>query len=430
MSTFDLTARRHESGVLGRFIASRPGAAERAGVQALGENMTQTNLTADELLAILGAGNSNAAGVSVTPASAMKVSAVYACVSRICGAIKTLPLQIYERNGADRKPVDHDYYWLFNERANDDMSSADAWTYLMSSKFFHGDGYAELLRPSHTSSRVIGWQPHHPMRVQPFRDTKTGTKYYRVQPVRGEPYVLDQADMVQITSLGYDGLTSPSPITYAAVEAIATAIASQKFSGKLFSEGATFDYALKTDKKLDKDQTDALKASLLARVNGSRAPLILTGGLEPANLSINPKDAEILASRMFSVEEICRIFGVPPHLVGHTQTTSSWGTGMAEQGGNFVRYTLNEHLVQIAQELNHKLWPVRARYFVEHVTAALERGDMKSRFDSYRVGLGRAGEMPWLDIDEIRRMENMPPNADLKQNTGAAYAQPTDPTAG
>lgn len=416
--TLNLTARPHSSRVLTEWVASRDGAGRRIaaanGVQAsFGQNATSTGLSYSELAAVLGAGASSSAGVSVTPESALRVSAVYACVARIAGAIATLPLGLFERVGSSRQPAEHDYHWMLNERANEEMSSADAWTYLVSAKLLWGDGYAELLRPSISSSRVIGWRPHHPNAVTPFREVKTRRKYYRVQPEQGPAYVLDQADMIQLTSLGYDGLTSPSAITYAAREAIGTAIAAQAYTGKFYSEGAAFDYALQTDAPFKKDQFDALKESLLARTQGSRAPLILTGGLKPAQLTVNPKDAELLATRAFGVEDICRILGVPPHLVGHTEKASSWGTGMEAQGANFVRYTLMAHLVQIAQAFNHGLWPVRQRYFVEHITAALERGDMKSRYEAYRIGLGRAGERPFVGVDEIRRNENMPPDAAL-----------------
>jgi HK97 family phage portal protein len=142
---------------------------------------------------------------------------------------------------------------------------------------------------------------------------------------------------------------------------------------------------------------------------GSRSPLILTGGLEPAQLSVNSKDAEILGTRMFGVVQICAILGVPPYMIGSSSDTSQWGTGMAEQGGNFVRYTLRRHLTPIAQELNRKLWPVRQRYFVAYETEALESGDTKARAEAYRIALGRAGEPGWMTQNQVRRAENMPP---------------------
>lgn len=423
MKQFNLTAKRHESKVLSSFVASREGAAQRIGIQAAGENTVTTGLSAEQLVNLLGLAGSTAAGVSVTPETAMRVSAVYGCVSLIAGAIASLPFSVYERDV--RKKASHEYWWMLNEQANEDMSAYTAWEYLFSSKLFYGDGFAELLRPSVSSSRVIGWRPLHPLRVDPFR-AKDGVLRYRVVREGGKVEVLDSADVIHLPSLGFDGLTSPSPITYAAKEAIGIALAAEGFSAKFFSEGATFDYALKTSSKLDKDQYEVLKASLLAKIgNGrsTRTPLILTGGLEPAQLSVNPKDAEILSTRLFTVEEICRIFGVPPHMVGHTDKTTSWGSGIESQGIGFVRYTLQRHLTPTAQEWNRKLWPTQARYFVEHVTAALERGDLKSRYEAYRIALGRAGEPAFMDANEVRRLENMPPNDDL--NKGAPDAQPS-----
>jgi len=265
---------------------------------------------------------------------------------------------------------------------------------------------------------VIGWEPLHPLSVQPFKHN--GRVLYRVAPPGEQIQTLDSSDIIHLPSMGFDGLVSPSPITYAAREAIGTALAGQRFTGRFFSEGAQFDYALKTEQKLKKDQLDLLKASLISRLqNGGRGPLILDGGLTPAQLSVNSKDAEILATRLFTVEEICRILGVPPHMVGHTEKTTSWGAGIESQGIGFVRYTLQRHLTPIAQELNRKLWPVRERYFVEHITAALERADLKTRYEAYRIALGRAGEQPFMDANEIRRRENMPENDNLITNGGA-----------
>ena len=429
IGTFDLQARQHDSKSLSQWLAGRPGGAERAGMTVRAENDVRTNLTGDELSKILGAAATTTSGMSVTADTAMRVSTVYSCVSLITGAIATLPFNIHERPAGGQ--VDHDYWWMLNEQPNEDMTAATAWEFLIAGKLFHGDAFAELLRPSRVSSRVIGWRPHHPLSVTPVREGKSSQWFWRVQPVNGAAYALDWADIVQLPSLGFDPdcMLSPSPITYAAREAVGTAMAAERYHGQFFSSGATFDYALKTAHVLKKEQLDDLRLSLMARTTGSRSPLILSGGLEPAQLSVNPKDAEILATRLFTVEEICRIFGVPPHMVGHTEKNSSWGTGMEQQGTNFVRYTLLRHLNPIAQEFNRKLWPTRARFYVKHDTTALVRGDIKTRFEAYRVAMGRAGEQPWMDAAEVRRLEGMPPNDKLTPNGGAG-AQPPDPTAG
>lgn len=422
----NLQAQRHESRVLGTWLAGRDGGTERAGVVALGENST-SSLTTSELANLLGAASRASSGAPVTAETGMRVSAAYGCMSLVAGAIASLPLGMYERKGNDRDSADHEYWWMLNEKASDGWTAFDAWQAIILSKLQHGDGIGELIRPSMYSNRVIGWKPLARHTVNPFRDGKE--VYYRVSPIDGPSYVLHREDVIHLTSLGFDGLTSPSPLTYAALEAIGIALSAQEHAGQFFSGGANFDYALTAEKKMDDKQLLQLKASLIARAqNGGRGPLILTGGLAPAQLSVNSKDAEILATRLFTVEEICRIFGVPPSMVGHGSAASNFGTGIAQQGMGFTRYTLQRHLEPIKQELNSKLWPVRQRYFVEHITAALERTDLAGRYTAYRTALGRAGEQPFMSVDEIRRLENMPPNTNLKMN-GGADAQPPDATA-
>lgn len=411
----NLTRDQRPSRVLDDWIASREGADTRTGrVVAAVENSNMDSMSMQELVSLLGADYRTASGENVTTETAARVSAVYACVSLIAGAIATLPLGFYERTENGRGKSEHPCWWFFNEQASEGWISAAAIEYLFNSKLFYGDGFGQILR-ARNSNRVTGWKPLHPLSVHPFK--KDGRVLYRVDP-SGEPsYTLEASDVIHLPSLGFDGLRSPSPITFAAREAIGAAIAAQKYSGKFFSGGGNFDYALKTASKLNAGQLELLKASLLARLNnGGRGPLILDGGLEPAQLSVNSRDAEILATRLFTVEDICRFLGVPPHMVGHTDKTTSWGSGIEAQGIGFVRYTLQRHLTPMAQELNRKLWPVREKYFVEHITAALERGDLKTRYEAYRIAMGRAGEQAWMTADEVRRLENMSPNAELPIN--------------
>lgn len=417
MQTFNMTAQAHGSRVLGDWIAGREGAAGRAGLLALGENeVTSSGTSMGELASLLGASSRSVAGVNVTKETAMRVSVVYAAVALVSGAIASLPISIYERQS--REKVDHDYWYLLNENAGGAWTAFTFWEYMVSSKLFEGDGFAELVRSSVRSSKIIALKPHHPLSVDPF---KKGDKLlYRVNPSDGGPsYTLDSADMLQFPSLGFDGLRSPSPILKAGRDVIGSAIAAQDYSSRFFAGGANIDYALKAPGRLSGKQLDDLKVSLMARAaSGGRGPLILSGGLEPAQLSINSKDAEILATRLFGVEEISRMLGVPPHLIGHTDKQTSFGTGIEQQGIGFVRYALQRQLDPIKQELNRKFWPVRDRLFVEHVVEALERGDLKTRYEAYRIAMGRAGEMPWMDAREVRRRENLPANADLLRNPG------------
>lgn len=438
---------RHQSRVLMGWLSSRDGGMARAAVRqpaavrALGgDNDVTSGLTAEELVAVLRAGGAaSRAGVTVTADNALRVSTVYRCVGLIAGTIAALPVGVFERKDGARAKVDHEYSRLLNvEPGEPGFTAYAAWEYLLSSKLLRGDGFGELVRPSFRSGRVVGIKPHHPDRVQPF--LKGGELYYRVTDRNsGTQRVLPEADMLHFHSLGFDGLRSPSPITYAAREAVGVALAAEAYHAGFFAEGATFDYVLSTEATLKKESVQAIRTRLLERETGganSRSPLIVDGGLKPIPISISGKDAEVLATRTFSVEEICRFYGVPPFMVSQSGS-SNWGTGIEQQGIGFVRHTLMNHIVPAAQELNRKLFPQvagAADYFVEHITAALERGDLKTRYEAYRIALGRAGEPAWMALNEVRRLENLPPvegGDELTQTAteGKPSAPPNQPPA-
>jgi HK97 family phage portal protein len=341
----------------------------------------------------------------------MRVSAVYACVALIGGAISTLPMQVYKRTKEGRESVDHDYWWLLNEQPNPEISAAVFWEYLVSSRLFYGDCFAEIKRPSFGSSRATSIIPHHPLRVNPFRNTD-GRLFYRVTPLAGPDYVLDPADMIHVPSLGFDGLRSPSPITYAARQAVGTSLAANEYNARFFSNGARPDFALKAPGSLSQDQAQMIRATWGERhagVANSHLPAVLTGGMEIQQLSLSAQDSQILATSQFQIEEIARVLGVPPHLIGHTDKTTSWGSGVENMGRGFVKFTLKRDLVKFEQEFNRKLWPSRERYFVEFDLADIERGDLKSENEAFRIALGRAGEPGWLTQNEVRKAKLLPP---------------------
>lgn len=416
-----LSTAKYQSRVLMDWLAATPGAFKRAGVEPpaaairamLPENGTVSNLTVDELARALGAATLTAAGVPVTPEVAMRVSAVYGCVALLSGAIATLPLPIFERiDWKTRDQVDHDYWWFLNEKATDGWTTSVAMEYLTSSRFFYGDGFARILRPNNFTNKVSGWRPLHPSRVEPFYESQAGALRYRVTGAGGKSNVLDPADIIHVPSLGFDGLRSPSPITYAARENIGVSLAAQEYTARFFSQGSTHDIAITAPRKLTSEQLEDLRKSYLAKHGGganARVPLILSGGLAVEKISITPKDAELILLDQFTVEEICRIFGVPPFMVGAMDKTTSWGSGVESMGINFVKYTLRRHLGPIQQELNTKLWPNRERYFTEFDVKALERGDFKTRMEGYRAARGGAGMPGWLTADEIRHEEGYPP---------------------
>ena len=367
----------------------------------------------------------------VTEASAMRASAVYACVALIAGSITSLPLPVYRRTDTGRESVVHDYWWLLNESPHPELSAAAFWEFIVTSMLLYGDGYARIGRPSFASSSARWLYPLHPDRTQPYRST-SGEILYRITPEQGEQYVLNAADVLHFPTVGFDGLTSLSPIRHAARGAVSVALAADEYSAAFFANGARPDFALETDGPLKQDQIDTIRTSWIQRYGGPRnahLPAVLQGGLKVKELTMKAEDSQLIETRGFQVEDIARIFGVPPFMIGHNEKTTSWGSGVEAMGIGFVKYTLQRHLVKIEQELNRKLWPTRERYFVEFNTAGLERGDYKSRMEGYRIALGRAGEPAWITVNEVRRLENMPPKAggdDLqsKDGNGQATAAP------
>lgn len=410
--------------------------AEREAIRALGENGTELGLTPEQLYdRLVNSGANSFSGQVVSEETAMRVSAVCGCIGLVAGVISSLPIKIYERNGgADHTEVqNHDYWWLLNEQASQQMTAASAMTWLISSMGFQGDGFWEILRPSIYSSKITGFRPHHPLRVEPFKDSKASQIYYRITPIDGgSPYVLDSADVIQVPTLGFNGLRSVSPISWSAKQNIGIALAAEEFSGKFFKNGATSQIALKTDKNLDQKQVDMLRASYLAKQAGGgnyHMPIVLTNGLSVETLSINPEDAALIATRQFTVEEICRVlWRVPPILVGHTGNTTMWGTGVEHLSLGFVKYSLRPVLTSIQQELNRKLWPTDPRYYVRFDTSELERGDLKSQFEALRVALGRAGERPWLSVNDVRRkLGETPVNGGDNYDPVGRNSQPSNP---
>lgn len=413
--TLDTT--KHRSGVLDAFLAGR-NAFGRAGVAVPQRQvMAATSASIGSTFAgqpsvdMLGVVPSNS-GVRVTELSAKRVSTVYACVGLIAGAISSMPKNVYERKWPDASVVDHEFWWYFNERPCAEVSAAVMWEYLADSLLLQGDAFAEIIRPNVGSNRVLGFRPHAPQRVW-VRRTPEHQLYYVVQPIDGTAaYVVDAADMIHVPGLGFDGWRGMSVVRFAAREAIGLGLATEEFSARFFSNGARPDFVFKTEKSLKKQDRDDLLESWQGQYGGvgkSHMPAILTGGLAIEKISMSPEDAALLDARGFQVEDLCRFFGVPPFMVGHTSTSTAWGSGLEAMGSSFVRYTLQRHLTKFEQEFNAKLWPTRARFFMGFDTDGLERGNMEARFGGYRQALGRAGEQPWMTINEIRRKEQLTP---------------------
>lgn len=356
-------------------------------------------------------GNQAASGYPVNAQTAMRVSAVYACIARIAGAIASLPVPLYERTDDGRKKVDNaPLWWMLNEQPHPIWSAAAMWEWVIGCNCLRGDAFIQIQR--NAGGQPNGLLPLHPDTVT--TESAGDHLVYYIQPRDGrKPYGLHQDDVLHIPNLGFDGLRSPSVIRHAAMQSIGIALAADDYSGKLYANGAMPKHAFFWEGKVDSDQIDLLQRTYAERYTGSSQvgkPMVLSKGVEMKELSMTAVDAELLESRKFQVIDIARAFGVPPHMIGATEASTSWGTGIEQQTIGFVKYTIQPYLNRIEQELNRKLFRT-ARYFVEFQLDGLMRGDYKSRNEGYRIAAGRAGEPGWMTINEIRRLENLPPIA-------------------
>lgn len=343
----------------------------------------------------------------------MQLSVVNACTALIGGAIASMPLHVYERVDDDRRQrVNDDLWYMLNESPMPNWLACAFWEYSVLSKLLHGDSFARIHRASRLSPAIVGFEPIHPLRMVDVKKIDNNILLYTYIDTNDKYVTVDQGDMLHFPSIGYDGKRSPSALRYSLRNAAGAALAADEYSARFFSNGARPDYYLSTDGNLDQEQVDVIREQVNQRYGGvsnSHKPGILVGGLKIEQITMPHEDAQLLATRGFQVEEIARAFNVQPFLIGHNEKTTSFGKGIEEMGRLFVQYTLLRHLNPIRQEINRKVFGRSDRHYVEHNTAALERGDLKTRFEAFRIAVGRAGEPGWMTPNEVRKLENREP---------------------
>lgn len=349
----------------------------------------------------------------------LRVTAASACVKLVAGAIASLPMHIYRRanDGDLTREVNSDLWWVLNEQFCPRWSASAGWSFMVGSLLLHGDGFAEILRKP--GGQIFGLVPIHPSRVRVIATPDGSRLIYEVQPDPtietpdpsvAKMRVLDQDDMLHVPGFGFNGIRGLSALRYSLANSGALAINAQKFSASFLENMARPDYALRTDQNLTPEAFDRLKASLDVTHKGplnSGKPMILEGGLQIQTLTMPMEEMQLLETRKFQVEEIARAFGVQPFMIGHTEKTSSWGTGVEAMGAGFVRYTLRDHLNTFQNEINRKFFRT-ARQCAEFDTTELERADTAAMFGAIRVALGRAGEPAFMTLEEARQLLRLP----------------------
>jgi HK97 family phage portal protein len=370
-----------------------------------------------------------------TEQTAFQLSAIYACCNLIAGAIAALPMHIYrvDQNGDRNRTLTDDVWWILNEEFSPRWSAAAAWEYMGLSLLLHGDAFARIWRGP--NAQPIEIEPVHPSRVTVALDYARRRLVYTIEPEAGTPLpkvVLDQDDVIHVAGFGFNGFRGMSPLRYSLRMASSVAMAAQDFSASFYANSARPDYVLQSEQKLGPEAIEQLRTQIEQRHQGTGKafrPMVLQGGIELKPITMPMADMELLATRQFQIEEIARVYGVPPFMIGHNDKTTSWGSGVAEMGQGFVRFALRQHLNKFETELNRKLFRTAARR-AEFDTFDLERADMKTMFEGFRVALGRAGEPGWMTAQEIRTRLNLKREPDGNLNTGATDApRPAQPPA-
>lgn len=359
------------------------------------------------------------AGVSVTPDSSMQSSVVAACVRFIAGNVAKLPFPIYRRLGADEREQDrnHPLADLLNHRPNGWQTAFEFRKQMTAHVAMRGNAYARIIPgPRGAVDQLI---PLHPDRVEP-EQRDSGDVVYEVTNRRGVKRTFPAGDIFHLRDLTLDGVVGLSRIEQARL-GIGLAIAGEVYGSSYFGNGAEAAVMLSTDKAVDDPMRKRIGANWRAARRGpfnAGGVFIAEGGLRAEKLSMTNEESQFLELRGFQVEDIAaRVFGIPPHLVGAQQRSTSWGTGLEQQTLGFLAFYLLDWLEMWETAAARDLIVDPATHFAEHNVDGLLRADFKSRMEGYKTAIMNG----ILSPDEARRRDNMNPRDD---GLGGRYWRP------
>lgn len=342
----------------------------------------------------------SSSGKTVNEKTALQTAIVYACVRVLSETIASLPLHTYRytTNGKE-KAIDHPIYYLLHSEPNPEMTSFVFRETLMGHLLLWGNAYAQIIRDGRGS--VVGLYPLLPNKMVVNRNNQ-GQLYYQYEK-DGRSYFLNHYEVLHIPGLGFDGLIGYSPIAMAK-NAIGMAIATEEYGAKFFANGANPGGVLEHPGVV-KDPA-RIRESWNAVYQGSsnaHRVAVLEEGMKFQSIGIPPEQAQFLQTRKFQINEIARIFRIPPHMVGDLEKSSF--SNIEQQSLEFVMYTLDPWVVRWEQAVQRALFSEgeKCQYFVKFNVDGLLRGDYGSRMNGYAVGRQNG----WLSANDIRELENM-----------------------
>lgn len=341
-------------------------------------------------------------GKVVNERTAMQTSAVYACVRILAESVAGLPLHVYERtsNGSKSTKPSHPLYRLLHDEPNREMTSFVFRETLMSHLLLWGNAYSQIIRDGR--GFPIALYPLLPDRMTVDR-SESGELVYTYQSDKGQ-VKLRRENILHIPGLGFDGLIGYSPIAMAK-NAVGLALATEDYGATFFANGANPGGVLEHPGVIKPEQADRLRESWQSQFGGANAHkvAVLEEGLKFHQMSIPPEQAQFLETRKFQINEIARIFRVPPHMVGDLEKSSF--SNIEQQSLEFVKYTLDPWVVRWEQSLQQALIlpSEKATIFIKFNLDGLLRGDYQSRMQGYSTGIQNG----FMSVNDVRGLEDM-----------------------
>ncbi|CVE88799.1 TPA: phage portal protein [Serratia marcescens] len=345
----------------------------------------------------------SSSGKVVTADKAMQLSAVWACIRLLSESVSTLPMKVYRReaDGSRKLAQDHPAYQVLCRRPNLEMTPSRFMLMVVASICLRGNAFIEKKM---IGRKLVALNPLLPQNMVVKR-LDTGQLQYTYTE-DGKKRVIPVDRMMHIRGFGLDGVCGMMPLS-SGRDVFGAAMAVDESAAKIFENGLQTSGYISSKVALNKEQRERLRQYLAAFAGSKNAGkmMVLEGDLSYQNVTMNPEDAQMLESRAFSIEEICRWFRVPPFMVGHVTKQSSWASSVEGMNLIFLTNTLRPLLVNIEQEISRCLLDSDEDYFAEFSVEGLLRADSVGRAAYYTTALQNG----WMSRNDVRRLENLPP---------------------
>ncbi|WXF89190.1 phage portal protein [Pseudomonas syringae pv. atrofaciens] len=350
-------------------------------------------------------GSTSTTGKTITVNKAMRLAACWSCVRLISETIATLPLGLYMRqaDGGRKVASDNDLHWIINTNPNSRMTAVQFWEAVVASMLLRGNAFVEIVR---IGGRIVALEFLLPNRMD-LDVADNGEILYRYREKNGQLRDIAGSDMMHIPAFSLDGQIGLSPIAYGA-DVFGAAMSAEDVAGSTFKNGMHQTVAFEVNKTLSPKQRDDFRdyvQRISGAMNAGKSP-VLEEGVSAKVIGINPVDAQLLESREYSAEEICRFYMVDPTMVGYSDKASNWGTGLEQKLLRFLSFTLRSYMRRIEEGINRNLLTPaqRRQIYSEFSIEGLLRADSAARATLYS-GMVQNGI---YTRDECRMKENLP----------------------